>query len=126
MNWYKTAQYKLIIPPILYHATFGANLESIKQRGLDPNYIGIVKCWRDCYPGIYLMEQPDKGVDYVLEADNPEIPEEWYNNIIALEINTTSLDQDEFEIDPNLDPRDAYDSYLYKRVIPYSAVRAVL
>ncbi len=125
-NWYKKAQ--LTIPSILYHSTFRANLESIQQRGLDPNFDGEMKCWKWCEKGIYLHTDPDVAVSYTEVSDNPNIPDEWFedNNIIALEINTTSLDKSLIIQDPNIDPNDDANSFLYRGIIPYGAIINIL
>ena len=122
-NWYKIAQ--LEIPLVLYHATFRHNLESIKKEGLNPYLNGIVKCWPDCENGIYLHIDPDVAMSYAETTDNPNISEEWLDNIIVLEINTISLDKNLFVTDPNLvDP--TTDSFLYRGIIPYSSVKNIL
>jgi hypothetical protein len=125
MSWYNKAQKFETIPSILFHATFNANINSIKQQGLNPYYNGIVKCWEDCKNGIYLHSDPDVASDYTMESSNPNIPEEWFDDIIALEINTSSLDISLFSHDPNL-PEEHIDSFLYEGVIPFSAIRNIL
>jgi len=124
MNWYKKAQ--LTIPPILYHATFKVHLESIQQRGLDPNFEGITKCWEDCENGIYLHVDPYVAMSYPETVDNPGVTDELYDSgIIVLEIDTTSLDQSLFVQDPNIQPPDDIDSFLYKGIIPFGNVRQI-
>jgi len=126
MNWYKIAQ--LDIPSILYHATFRNNIESIKQRGLVPSFNGIVKCWPDCKNGVYLHSDPDVAYSYAEIADNPDIPEEWFedeNNVVVLEINTITLDKNLFEIDPNL-PSEQIGSYLYNGTIPSNTIIRII
>ena len=125
MNWYKKAQLK-IITTILYHSTFKSNLENIKQKGLNPYSDGIIKCWTDCKNGIYLHIDPDVAMSYSEVAENPNIPEEWFDNIIVLEINTTSLDKNLFIQDPNLPPDENVDSFLYEGIIPYSTIVRIL
>jgi len=127
MNWYKKAQ-QLNIPSILYHSTFKNNIESIKQRGLVPSFDGIVKCWPECKNGVYLHSDPDVAYSYAEIADNPNIPEEWFeaeNNIVILEINTTTLNKNLFEIDPNL-PSEQIGSYLYNGTIPSNTIIRII
>jgi hypothetical protein len=129
MNWYKKAQLNINIPKVLYHATFKNNLESIKQRGLLPNFDGIVKCWEDCKNGVYLHKNADVAASYVEAVDNPGIPNEWIeteSNIVVLEIDTSNLNKNLFEFDPNLRDELRYDSFLYIGNIPFNAVNNIL
>jgi hypothetical protein len=142
MSWYRIAQQKLpnfpnIQQPYLYHATLASRLPSIKGRGLDPEYEGIVKCWPDCEKGIYLDPDADYSVDWVETSDNPEVVEELYgpNNkedtegkIVVLEIKTSFLDKTLLDWDPNVDldsPQSGL-TYIYRGVIPWAAVNQVL
>jgi len=122
----KQAQQKIQIPSVLYHATFNNNLESIKKHGLLPT--PPQKCWRDCIPGVYLHVDPEAAYSYPETADDIDhnIPEEWYDNIIVLEINTELLDINLFDYDPNIAPPNHVDSFIYKGIIPFSAVKNIL
>ena len=125
MNWYKQAQVNNI-PSILYHSTFKSDLESIKQKGLDPYSDGITKCWTGCENGVYLHSDADASASYPEVADNPDIPDEWFDDIIALEIDTTSLNKNLFVQDPNLPEGENIDSFLYRGTIPYGNIRNIL
>ncbi len=128
MNWYKKAQInnEIEIPSLLYHATFKANIENIKQKGLNPYIDGIRKCWEDCINGVYLHVDPDVAASHVESSDNPNIPDEWFDDIISLEIDTIFLDKNLLKTDPNIHPPDNIYSFLYEGIIPYSAVRNIL
>jgi hypothetical protein len=127
MNWYKKSQLNIQPPPLLYHGTFASNLESIKQRGLDPNYEGIVKCWPDCEKGIYLTVDADMAGEWPEQADNPDMTDEMYDSgTILLEIDTNFLDKVLLDQDPEISPPDNTGSYIYRGVIPFSAVKNIL
>ena len=112
-------------PKILYHATFGANLESIKHFGLttDPK-IATEVCWPGNTKGIYLSNDPNVAESFVEAAENDNIPEDWFDDIVVLKINTSKLDLSKLEVDPHVtyEKGDPTKSYIYKDIISPAAI----
>ena len=111
------------IPPVLYHATYGAFIGSILEQGLIPNY---TSCWEGgCEHGVYLADKPYVAESYAETADNSDIPEEYFDDIIVLKIDTTQLDLSKLGPDPqviwDINPENN-NCYLYRDVIPVNAI----
>ena len=123
-------QYELQnIPSILYHATFKPLLKSIKKNGLgNYDYIKYIN-WENNNRGVWLHRNTEEAKDYVETSENENIPEEWFDQIIAIPIKTINLDLKLLIPDPELEANrlyndssfkndaDSYDSFLYKGII---------
>jgi len=119
------------IPDILYHATFSPLLPKIKSTGILP--VGdILHNYEDIEEGVYLASSSDYAISMVEASENKNIPEEWFDKIISISINTKKLEKSKFNIDPNVSPQeDEYDdsipsdtqihSYIYRGIILPSA-----
>lgn len=122
MNWMQ--KISINIPSKLYHATYGEYLESIKRKGLIPRY----HCtWRDCQWGIYLADDPYEAESYaeVAPDDNSNIPEEYIDDIVILEIDSARLDQSKLDIDPHVQWNENplnISTFIYKDSIPFSSI----
>jgi len=125
-NWYKRSQQTMIVPGTLYHATYRVNLPKIQESGGILPSGNLVKCWPDCPSGVYLHRDSDVAYSYPEAADTQEIQGEWYEDIVVLKIDTTNLNTEAFEYDPNLLPPLNEDSYVYHGTIPVSAVKAII
>lgn len=121
------------VPSILYHATFRALLNRIQKIGLIPHDDTVIHNFEGIEEGVYLSPESEYAGSMVEASENPNIPEEWFNDIIVMAINTTSLDMSKFDRDPNVAPQeDEYDdtvpadeiiySYIYRGTIPPSAI----
>ena len=100
----------------LYHATYKPFIDSIMKNGLGGS--GAQTQWEDSKPGyVYLAKDPEVAVSHA-EA-NEEVPDEYINNIVVLEIDASKLDQDSLEDDTNVMDDDS--TLAYKGVIPTSA-----
>ena len=83
-------------PRVLYHATFKALLPSIRKRGL----IGGGSKYRNfdnVEKGIYLGYSSEYAGSMIEASENPNIPEEWFDDIIILTIDTSKLDLNKLE-----------------------------
>jgi len=105
----------------LYHATYRACIDSIKQRGLTRDKTNI-KAWPDCSSDyIYLTTDADAAIAF---AEGSEaVPEGWINEIILLVVDMKALDWAKFSLDDNLLDDTRLNTYQYAGDIPASAVR---
>jgi hypothetical protein len=100
----------------LYHATYKPFLDSITKNGLGGS--GAQTQWEDSKPGyVYLAKDPEVARSHA-EA-NEEVPDEYIDDIVVLSIDTSQLDQNNLEDDPNVMDDDS--TLAYKGVIPTSA-----
>ncbi len=115
------------IPPVLYHATWNPLIPAISNSGLGAerelrNFDGIED-------GVYLAENVQEAISFVEASENEEIPDDWFEQIVVCEIDTTKLDLTKLKKDPNilmLGGEDyAYRSFVYKAIIPLSAILAI-
>lgn len=106
----------------LYHSTFGAYLNDIAIEGLIPNKH---KTWGECDYGIYLANDKELARSYTETVDNPDIPDEWFDDIIVLKIDRNLLKNDRLVSDPHTiwhENANNYQTYLYKGSIPLEAI----
>ena len=118
------------IPPVLYHATFKENLPSIVKHGLVPHGKDSYINFDNTLPGVYLAESPEEAMSFVEASENSDIPEEWFNEIIVIAIDTSKLERKNFSVDPNVQIAAADDEgdrrpFIYKNIIPKSAFKSV-
>lgn len=106
------------IPNILYHATYKPLLRKIKKEGLIP---GKRVNWEsdntDYKSYIYLSDDPYVAESYAETSDL--VKEDWLDEIVILQINTSGLDKNNFSIDVN---NQQGDTFQYKGIIPFSAI----
>ena len=113
------------IPTKLYHATYKQFLESIKEKGLGNTK---KKMWSDSKLGVvYLAADPWTAESYAEESewlDSVATPDDYIDNIIILEVDTTKLDSSKFYIDENvlLDDGEENSTWEYYGVIPWEAI----
>ena len=102
---------------VLYHATYEPFLKSIMANGLGG--AGAQQQWEDSKPGyVYLARDPEVAESHA-EA-NEEVPDEYIDNIVVLAVDTSKLDMDNLEDDPNVLDDDS--TLAYKGVIPSNAL----
>lgn len=99
----------------LYHATYGPNIKSIMKYGLIPNI--EEKIWEDSDDYVYLANDPYVAESYAETAldENENLPEELYDDIVILEIDTSGLDLDKLYSDSNVIDGDS--TFQYEDVI---------
>ena len=106
------------IPETLYHATYGALLDSIREHGLGGKSSGYE--WEDSKSGVvYLATDEDVAVSYA--ETNEDVPEEWLDDIVVLEIDTTNLNPDKLLIDSNVQDNDG-STVEYHGVFPFDSI----
>jgi len=106
-------------PENLYHATFDAYMDSIKEHGLNPTK--SVKNWADSNDVIYLATDPDIAEDYAETSE--EVSDEVYDTgIVVLKIPVSGLDISKLQSDTNVRNDDEPTSYEYHGIIPWSKI----
>jgi hypothetical protein len=74
--------------------------------------------------GVYLTTTKDRAAEWPMETENENIPEEWFDDIRVLTIDTAMLDKETFDSDPQIvmydDERQA--SFIYRDDITPSAI----
>ena len=79
---------KVLIPKYLYHATYADLLDSILENGLGNTWR---KNFDESKPGVVcLAEDPDVAKAFAGEAK--DVPSEWKDDIIVLEVKSSDLD----------------------------------
>jgi len=121
MNWLQKIS-NLVIPDKLYHATYGANVDSILQQGLIPRYTCV---WEDCDYGVYLCSDKLVAMSFAETADSFSGENE---DIVIFEVDSNLLNKNLLETDPHYkwehNPQ-GFSSWIYKDVIPPAALRRV-
>ena len=123
---------EMAIPKFLYHATFGANKEAIEYQGLKPGNKVDMACYPDSEYGVYLTDDIQSAISFVESAENENIPEDWFGDIVVFQVDTTKLDKRKFKKDPHMNWSGEYDQegnevqmpecYLYIGKIPPNAI----
>ena len=118
--------YKGGIPRFLYHATVWELTPSIFKKGLLPNGIEHHMYENNDW-GVYMSSDKHFSIGMVQSADeySSNIPEEWFDDIVVLFIDTHKLnDKKLFEKDPHINSERKKEpkSFLYKGIIPPSAI----
>lgn len=118
------------IPQYLYHGTFRAYLDSIEEKGLIPNFHSN---WDldDGYEKsgyIYLSNDIDFCGSMVESSENEDIPDEYFDDIIVLEIDTKYLDLSKLKLDENYKSNSFDDtwSFQYKGIISPEAITDII
>ena len=125
------------IPHVLYHATFAALAKRIEREGIIAGGKDI-RHFPDSEKGVYLGIDADYAGSMAEAAidENPNIPEEWYDEIVIISIDTSKLDLTKLDRDPHVLPQDdEYDdsippdetiySFIYRGNIPKEAIISI-
>ena len=116
-------------PEKLYHATYRPLLDEILHYGLIPGGKDIQNFdWSNKF--VYLAEEPENAISFVETSENENIPEEWLEQIVVIEIDVSKLDLSKMSPDENWNPstgegETGYHSFQYNGVIPPDALRAM-
>ena len=116
-----------VVPKLLFHATFNDLVPFIQSGGLIPNG-KLFKNFEDIEWGVYLSSDDNFAGNMVQASENPKLPEKWFDEIVILVIDTSGLDPKKFDVDPNVNFSDenvSPKSYIYKGIIPPSAIREI-
>jgi hypothetical protein len=115
------------LPNKLYHGTFLQLIPSIRLHGIIP-WGREYRNFMDIDYGVYLADDEDFAGSLIEDTENPNIPDEWLQEIYVIIVDTTKLDKTKFDKDPqmHLTPEEWNDpliakSYIYKGIIPTSA-----
>lgn len=101
---------------MFYHATYNAHLESIKEKGLIPNFCDNWGGLSSEQNGVYLSSDPFFAISCAESADYVE-DDVYDSGIVVLAIDEKDLDQDKLSIDKNLKDEDGETSFLYAGTI---------
>ena len=115
------------LPPFLYHATFDALAREIETDGLIPNGRHF-KNFEDIPWGVYLTNDWGFAGSMVECSENKNVPEDWWDEIVVIMIDTSKLDPVKFDRDPNVNISDGDESvrsYIYKGMIPPEAIMEI-
>lgn len=114
----------VILPDVLYHATFEPLLKKIKIEGLGGK--SSKKIWEDSKIGtVYLSKEADVAASYAEAALDNDLPESWEDKIVVLAIDCTKLDKSKLFLDQNvLDNKG--DTLEYVGIIPWDYVINVI
>jgi len=104
------------LPRYFYHATYKELIPSIKKKGLTSTI--AKKSWSFSGNYVYLSGDEFAAESYAEIADN--VPEEWVDNIVVLEIPSKVLDPNKLDIDENNKSRDTWQ---YAGAIPWKYIR---
>ncbi len=126
MNWLQKLSQNIQPPDVLYHATYGAFVGSILQKGLIPRYTCI---WDYCEYGVYLASDSHVARSYPETADN--VPDEYLDNIVVFSVDVNSLDKNKLETDPNMledepiwgEPKGYISTWIYRDTIHPTLLR---
>ena len=108
---------------VLYHATYAALQESIREHGLCRAQIRK-KSWEDCSSEyIYLCLDADCAIAFCEASD--DVPEQWLNEIILIAVDAEKLDICLFALDENIINTERLTAYQYRGDIPMSVIEFV-
>ena len=107
---------KELLSKKLYHATYKPNLDSILKKGLN-NKVSK-KNWNDSKNYVYLSTSPDVAESYAETSD--DVPEDYLDKIVVLEIDGNKIDKKLLGIDSNNLNKDTIQ---YKGIISPSAIK---
>lgn len=115
------------IPEKLYHATYRPLLRSIQKHGIVPGGKRFKNFdWSKNF--VYLAEQPENAISFVEVAENDDIPEDWIDDIVVLEVDVSKLNLTKMTPDENWNPGVSddyvgYRSFQYDGTIPTDAIK---
>ena len=105
----------------LYHATYKACLDRIMTNGLTIE-ADHKKAWTDSECSfIYLPSDPEAAISFA--EKNKNVPKEWIDEIVLLEIDSEQLDMALIHLDYLVKDSSRLTAYQYTWDIPKSAVR---
>jgi len=109
------------VPDVLYHATFNTLIPSISNKGIVPCGDGLQN-FEGCESGVYLSDNMEFAESTIEASENKDIPEEWFNEIVIISIDTNKLDLSKIQKDPHVnmsaaDDEEIPNSYIYRDVI---------
>jgi len=110
----------LEIPSKLYHATFKTYLPSIQKHGLTGKTEN--KNYSDSKNVVYLATTKEVAESYADTTE--EVPEEWLDQIVILEIYTKDLDILKLTNDRNVRNEDK-STFEYDGTIPWKVINIV-
>jgi len=93
----------------LYHATYSAYLDSILEKGLIPNYNTN---WDFSERYIYLTSDPEIALYFAEAAE--EVPEEYLDEIVIIEVNIEDLNVDKLRVDDNISQDEEEEPYSFQ------------
>lgn len=107
---------------MLYHATFGKNLKSIKEFGLG----GIQKKnWEDSVKGVVCLANDAEVAADFCECAEKVCDSTYITGIVVLGIMVSDIDERKLKVDRNIRSSDKIFSYEYHGVIPASKLWVV-
>ena len=110
------------IPKYLYHATYRPLLKSIWKDGLIPGGQDFRNFdWAGKF--VYLAQAPGNAESFVEVSENDDIPEDWLDEVVVLQIDTAGIKPELLAPDsnwnPSVTPEDTnWQSYQYNGIIP--------
>jgi hypothetical protein len=108
------------VPRFLYHATFNVLIPRIERLGLLPKDEEILHNFSTLESGVYMAENLEEAGSFVEASENGKIPDEWFDEIVVIKIDTSKLDTSKFDVDPNVIPHegDVNIPFIYKGIVP--------
>jgi hypothetical protein len=136
-NWYKIAKLSVDgpglpillnekIPSKLYHATYKPYLESIMKNGLNPNFVKKPS-WEFSKGGVICLANDPYVAESYCETTG-DVPEEYLDQIVVLEVDTKNLNKKMLFWDENINfgGEDAVrDSYEYHGIISPQSIKVL-
>jgi hypothetical protein len=123
---FKTYLENVDMPQFVYHATFKAHVDSIGRLGLKPSNEVELVCYEGNEVGVYLADEPQFAVDFVECAENENIPEHWFDEIVVYQVDTNKIDKSKIGLDPHMrwsdDDVDHSQTWIYKGTISINAL----
>lgn len=105
---------------ILYHATYKPLLDNIQKLGLGNTQQTY---WEDSKPGVvYLSLDEDVAISYAEVNEN--VPDDWLDQIVVIEVDSDVLDLTQLIIDENVQDNDGT-TVEYHKIIPSTDFHAV-
>lgn len=114
------------IPEKLYHATYRPLLDEIMSSGIVPGGKDIQNFdWSGKF--VYLTEGVENAISFVEASENDDIPEEWLDDIVVLEVDVSKLDLTKIAPDENWNPstgegEEGYRSFQYDGIVYPDAI----
>lgn len=102
----------------LYHATYGAVIDSIQKHGLDNRHGQLA--WQDSKLGVvYLASDPYEAESYAETSE--DVPDDWLDDIVIFKVDIRDLDSSKLHRDSNV--IDGVTTFEYHGVIPYNVLK---
>lgn len=113
-------------PSVLYHATYEPLVNSILHHGIVPGGKEFKNFdWSKDF--VYLAAAKNNAISFIESSENENIPEEWFDQIVALAVDVSKLDKSKLTSDEHWNPditdeEDGWQSYQYMGIIPPNAI----